>query len=609
MTGFASPKSLRTAAAVVATLALAAGPVLAADAPSLGLHWQMAQLPNPRWDFPALWTGSRILVFGGGSTAAPDAESILLYDVASDSFVATHSRLYPLSGPQSAVWIGGAAYVFTTDPQGHAATVRYDPVADKLTTMSGALPLYSSTPGLLTAVTDGRYAYVFGGESTGPNDRIFRYDPVADTVTVLQSAIPGGNREMAAAYAGGAIYLFGGAGGAGTAILKFDPSNDTVTTLAATLPMALRDAGIVSDGQTILLFGGDASSIGYGPRTDVLRFDTSTQGVTVMGDKLPVPLAYAPAVWTGSRACMIGGRSGSDQQSIQSGVLCTAPLHLVPLVAAQSASSVFPWPDVVMPFFPRPHPTGAGDGLQPAVPVHNAAVANSCSGCQPILPGQAVPQGGLQQPTHSSASVLILAATGTVVVAGLAAYVGTAMRKGVPLAGLGLFSRILPEKSMDHPARRQIADAIAAQPGIHLQALVTEVGLARATVEHHVRVLMQTGVVHERRLGRYRCYYRGLPQRFPAPAPATMRSPYAKDVLRAVTSQPGMAVADVAAAIGSPPRVVSYHVQRLAQAGLLRLEHQGRYTRAFPTAQAMLATPAAAAAPPTPQGIEDAVQA
>lgn len=608
---------------LVSGAAHAAGSNSASTAPqvpveqaSVGMHTMTSALPNARWDFPAVWTGSQAILIGGGSTANPSAESILRYDPASDTMTVMQSRLYALSGVHSAVWIQGYAYIFTLDPTGTPSIVRYDPVADSLRTMTARPPFYATggSPGAVTAVTDGNVAYLFGGEPNGaPNDRILRYDPATDQVTVMGARLPQGNKEMGAAFVAGAVYLFGGVAD-GTAIVRYDPKTDEATVLAARLPTGTRDQSVVFDGQSILLFGGDATSFAGGARSTILRFNVALGTLSQLSEAMPTANAYAPAVWTGTSACLFGGRSGASAGS--SAIRCTdgRPVVLTAAPAAPCATasansgttcsvgSFLGWPDAALPFLPRPSPA-VGSGDQAAAPV--AAVGGRSGGSSGgsvaavgTTPGRATggqtAQSTSVDASDGSAVAVAYAAGATVAVAGAVAYTGSYLRAGrrpsIPFLAT-LFSRILPEKSMDHPARRQIADAIGAQPGIHLQALVQELGLARATVEHHVRVLMQSGVVHERRLGRYRCYYRGLPQRFPsAPPPSTMRSHHARDVLRQITANPGSAVGDVAVAIGSPPRVVSYHIQRLAQAGLLRLEHQGRFTRAFPSAQVAVAS-------------------
>ncbi|MHB8633415.1 MAG: hypothetical protein ACYDBQ_05525 [Thermoplasmatota archaeon] len=589
--------------AVVALAALLACP--AAVAGNSPLHAMGSALPNARWFYPAVWTGSDVILFGGGDTNAAGADRILLYDVAQDRLTATHTTLYPLGGSQSAVWMAGAAYVFSADGQGQI--VRYDPARDSAQVLPARIPLYSSG-GAVTAVTDGHVAYLFGGESPSyPNDRIFRFDPAApDTVTVMRETLPQSNREMAAVWAGNAVYLMGGAQPPANQIVRYDPRQGVVSTQKSVLPVATRDQAALWDGAAIYVFGGDASSAGFGPVATILRYDPESGAVSLAGST-PAPVSYLPAAWTEHQMCLFGGRAGGDQASTQ--ILCTGNLTPGSLGAA---CAKLPW--LPFPFF-GPLSQAPSDCLAPllgpgaphGVPPSKAAAhctlptpwqgefvgafTGSCVSCpppgcvgSPLVPARLA---GQAPSARAALSPLATAAIAALSVAALGAALWPLLRR-TPWV-LPLFSRILPDRALDHEARRRIVEIVKEKQGIHLQALVGELGLARATAEHHVRVLLAHRLIHERRIGRYRCYFLGVAHKLAsAPPRVTLRSQYARDILRQASALPGSSVSTIAHAIQAPPRVVSYHVQRLAEAGLLRLDHRGRFTKAYPTERAIV---------------------
>lgn len=128
-----------------------------------------------------------------------------------------------LPSPRSfaaAITDGQFAYVFGGTDYGAAMTdeiVRFEPTTGQISVMQAHLPSPSFG---MAAVWDGeRYAYIFGGsvevaEPCGPtSDRILRYEPATDTLTVLPERLPGGRSLAGAAWVDGAAYVVGGSSG------------------------------------------------------------------------------------------------------------------------------------------------------------------------------------------------------------------------------------------------------------------------------------------------------------------------------------------------------------------------------------------------------------
>jgi DNA-binding transcriptional ArsR family regulator len=69
-------------------------------------------------------------------------------------------------------------------------------------------------------------------------------------------------------------------------------------------------------------------------------------------------------------------------------------------------------------------------------------------------------------------------------------------------AAAALFSRLTPERSLRHPLRQRLLDAVRAHPGIHERALARLAGEAPGTVRHHVGVLVRQGLATRVRDGR-----------------------------------------------------------------------------------------------------------
>jgi hypothetical protein len=172
----------------------------------------MLNAPSPRAFHTAIWTGSRMVVWGGG-----DAHSVLagggIYDPETDTWVRTSSVGEPSArADHTAVWTGSRMIVWG----GYASTDRvrtggvFDPVANswKPTTLAGS----PSARELHVAVPFRGRMIVWGGW-TGSDDVNSGgiYDPETDTWTTLAIAgAPSGREQATAVFTGSAMIVWGG---------------------------------------------------------------------------------------------------------------------------------------------------------------------------------------------------------------------------------------------------------------------------------------------------------------------------------------------------------------------------------------------------------------
>jgi DNA-binding transcriptional ArsR family regulator len=149
------------------------------------------------------------------------------------------------------------------------------------------------------------------------------------------------------------------------------------------------------------------------------------------------------------------------------------------------------------------------------------------------------------------------------------------------LAPIGLFSRVHKDRLMDNPLRQRLVQRIEAEPGIHHNALVRELGNGKGAIEHHLHKLTEAKLVLRHRGVGYTCYFPiGTDRRSMAATPA-LKSDGARRVLEAVTR--GLSgVREVAAATGLAPSTVSHHLERLRGAGLVVGGSGAGYTAAAP---------------------------
>lgn len=157
------------------------------------------------------------------------------------------------------------------------------------------------------------------------------------------------------------------------------------------------------------------------------------------------------------------------------------------------------------------------------------------------------------------------------------------------LAAFG-YSRLRPDRALEHPLRAQLVDAIQAQPGIHFEALRRLFGLSRGQLEHHLRTLVHTGHAAVHAGPRYTCYFPpGQVDRRLMHAAAILKSQGARRVLASIVREPGRSVAGAAERAGISRPTTTEHVARLRAAGLVDAQRAGREVRLHATPTGVLA--------------------
>lgn len=135
---------------------------------------------------------------------------------------------------------------------------------------------------------------------------------------------------------------------------------------------------------------------------------------------------------------------------------------------------------------------------------------------------------------------------------------------------LALFSRIEGPQLLDHPVRLRLSQLVAANPGIHFKELRRQSGLANGVLVHHLDKLTKSGLVSAKDAGRYRCYFPPNTGVVNGLAIAAVKADGAQKVLAALRGGSGLGVQALAASTGLGRSTVQYHLQKLAEAGLVR---------------------------------------
>jgi N-acetylneuraminic acid mutarotase len=173
----------------------------------------MVNAPEPRWFPSAVWTGSQMIVWGGATISGFSSiplNSGARYDPNTDTWTPIASANLPQVLDQvTAVWTGSRMIVWGVELVNPQLTsgVLYDPGTDTWSPISSTNA--PSTGTRHTAIWTGRYMVVWGGNFVGPIGG--RYDPATDAWTPTSTMdAPNGRAHHSAVWTGSFMLIWGG---------------------------------------------------------------------------------------------------------------------------------------------------------------------------------------------------------------------------------------------------------------------------------------------------------------------------------------------------------------------------------------------------------------
>jgi len=279
-----------------------------------------AEIPDPRYQHTAVWTGTEMIVWGGNVVGSANTNSGGRYNPATDSWTATSTgpnapdaRAYHTAvwtGTQMVVW-GGSSGSLKFNTGG-----RYDPSTDswEATSTGANVPTARDQH---TAVWTGTEMIVWGGYS-GASD--FNtgggYNPSTDgwRTTSTGTNAPAPRRRHTAIWTGSRMVVWGGFSGSITYLntgARYDPSTDgwATTSTGPSTPAARGYHTAVWSGTEMIVWGGYGDSFlatggRYSPTNDTwIAISTGVNTPSARRDQR--------AVWTGSVMIVWGGEDGS----------------------------------------------------------------------------------------------------------------------------------------------------------------------------------------------------------------------------------------------------------------------------------------------------------
>lgn len=288
-----------------------------------------AVLPRGLAATSAVWTGRYAFIFGGlsgESTQGALEKRILRYDPQSDALAIMGATLPAGLEGTMAVWDGRHAHVIGGRTLGLSVwdrIVRYDPARDEATLASAKLPRSISYG---SAVWDGDGATVFGGVESDPVTRfetplssILRYDPVAEVVSTLTNTLPSARQFASAVFDGSDAYVFGGRNATVplSEVLRIGPAATDVSVMDVSLPSDVAAASAVWDGEKATIFGGFTEGAANGTRLlrrSIIEYDPSGSPASIERSTAIASLNATGAASTfdsfieGARSLSVDGR-------------------------------------------------------------------------------------------------------------------------------------------------------------------------------------------------------------------------------------------------------------------------------------------------------------
>lgn len=163
------------------------------------------------------------------------------------------------------------------------------------------------------------------------------------------------------------------------------------------------------------------------------------------------------------------------------------------------------------------------------------------------------------------------------------------------LAGLPLYTRLMPGEMLDNEARASVYEHIRAHPAAHPSQIAEALGLGWGTVVYHLSRLEEGKLVTRKSYNNRKCYFAtGTSLDAEArTAVAAMGSDPARRIVEAVAAAPGITQKDLAQTLGMSQALASWHVKRLAGSGILLTAREGRSNTLRVAAHVPLASAAA----------------
>jgi DNA-binding transcriptional ArsR family regulator len=144
------------------------------------------------------------------------------------------------------------------------------------------------------------------------------------------------------------------------------------------------------------------------------------------------------------------------------------------------------------------------------------------------------------------------------------------------LVALAGYSRYDDSDPLDHTLRARIYEVVQASPGIYPAALETRLDASRSTLRHHLRVLVEEGLVAEQDVDGRRRYVAAESTAAERALAVVDDGSTAAEIVELLATGGSATVSDIASRLDCSPGTVSYHLDRLEDAAVVERERDGQ---------------------------------
>ena len=279
--------------------------------------------PFKRAEHTAVWTGTEMIVWGGvytGATVYPNTGG--RYNPSTDSWTATSTANAPSgrsghaavwTGSEMIIW-GGGDFVIAN------GGARYNPVTNSWRATSTT---NAPAPGFYTGVWTGSEMIVWNGFSGGG-----KYNPNSNSWTAISTTnAPSPRSAHTAVWSGSEMIVWGGTDGSiftpdPVTGGRYNPSTDSWTATSTTnVPFARYFHTAVWTGSEMIVWGGfNDDSVFITVFNDGGKYNPSTNSWTATSiNNVPEARYDHTAVWTGSEMIIWGGFGAGGVGSLNTG--------------------------------------------------------------------------------------------------------------------------------------------------------------------------------------------------------------------------------------------------------------------------------------------------
>ena len=143
---------------------------------------------------------------------------------------------------------------------------------------------------------------------------------------------------------------------------------------------------------------------------------------------------------------------------------------------------------------------------------------------------------------------------------------------------LPLYTKIRRDKVMDHFVRGRIYEYITNNPGVNYSAIKKRFDLTNGTVTYHLSMLERQEFIRSKQDGIYKRYFRndgGAAMYDVTPMSVQL------SIAKIIRKHPGLTQKEVAIRLNTSKQLISYHIKRMREDGLLDTRRDGRAVRVY----------------------------